>query len=63
MTLQELRDQVNSLAHRSKAEREHLSDALKSMNYTRALASQKALDRLEGELSQASARLFLRPDH
>jgi hypothetical protein len=34
MTLQELRDWVTSLVHRTKAEREHLSDALKSMNYT-----------------------------
>jgi hypothetical protein len=63
MTLQELRERVAKLARQAKAEREHLSGALQSMDYERALACQKTLDRLEGELFAMSSRIFLRPDH
>ena len=62
MTLQKLHKQLTTLAQQAKAEREHLADALQSMDYKRALACQRALDRLENELSEVSARLFLRPD-
>jgi hypothetical protein len=63
MTLQELREQVSTLGQQAKAQREHLADALQSMDYVRALACQKTLDRLESELAEVSSRLFLRPDH
>jgi hypothetical protein len=63
VTLQELRERVTTLARQAEAEREHLADALQSMDYERALECQKMLDRLESELSEVSARLFLRPDH
>jgi hypothetical protein len=63
MTLRELREQVTALAQQAEAEREHLADALQSMDYERALACQMTLDRVENELSEVSSRLFLRPDH
>ena len=63
MTLQEMRERVTTLAQQAKAEREHLADALQSMDYERALACQQTLDQLESELSRVSSRLFLRPDH
>lgn len=63
MTLQKLQEQMTTLAHETDAEREHLTDALQSMDYKRALACLKRLDRLEGKLFRVSSRLLLRPDH
>src|ERR1700751_911750 len=63
MTLRELRERVTALTQQAEAEREHLADALQSMDYERALACQMTLDRVENELSEVSSRLFLRPDH
>jgi hypothetical protein len=37
MTLQELRERETRLSQETKAEREHLADALQSMDYERAL--------------------------
>jgi len=62
-TLKKLEEQMTTLAQEARAERERLSNALQSMDYRRALASQKTLDRLEGKLFRVSSRLLLRPDY
>jgi hypothetical protein len=49
---------TNSHARKqANAERERFGDAMQSMDYKRALASQMLLDRLERELFRARARL------
>jgi hypothetical protein len=60
VTLRELREQANMLARRAGAAREQFAEALASMDYARALASQLELDQLENELSETSSRLYLR---
>jgi hypothetical protein len=60
--LRELREQTTVLAQRAQIEREEFVNALQSMDYERALACQIKLERLESELSEASSRLYLRPD-
>ena len=62
-TLKKLEEQMTTLAQEARAERERLSNALQWMDYRRALASQKTLDRLEGKLFRVSSRLLLRPDY
>ena len=62
VTLQELREQANTPAQRTEAARRQFADALASMDYPRALASQLVLDQLESELSEVSSRLYLRPE-
>ena len=62
MTLRELRDRASALAQRADTAREQYADALRSMDYERALARQIELERVETELSAASSRLYLRRD-
>jgi uncharacterized protein YhaN len=67
MTLQELREQTAALAREAQTERQLFVNALQSMDYEQALASQIKLDRLESELSviqddiSASPRRLARP--
>jgi hypothetical protein len=63
MRLQQLREWVTMLSRDARAEREHLADALQSMDYEQALSCQQTLDRLEGELFRASSRLAWNDDH
>lgn len=62
VTLRELRKQADMLAQRAGAAREQFAEALASMDYVRALASQLELEQLESELSETSSRLYLVPD-
>jgi hypothetical protein len=62
VTLRELREQADMLAQRAGAAREQFAEALASMDYARALASQLEFEQLESELSETSSRLYLRPD-
>lgn len=62
MTLQELREHATALSQQVETEREWFTDALLTMDYNRALACQKRLERLEDKLSETSSRLYLRPD-
>jgi len=58
MTLQELHEYATALSQQVETERQQFTDALQAMDYDRALACQKRLDRLDDELSETSDRLY-----